>query len=71
MWHWSTCWDFASAGCGKTVLMHMLVNNTEADVFVIGLIGGVEGSYGMRGIAEKSVNAAKCVWFMPPLIFRQ
>lgn len=30
---------FASAGCGKTVLMHMLVNNTEADVFVIGLIG--------------------------------
>ena len=27
---------FASAGCGKTVLMHMLVNNTEADVFVIG-----------------------------------
>lgn len=30
---------FASAGCGKTVLMHMLVQHTTADVFVIGLIG--------------------------------
>lgn len=30
---------FASAGCGKTMLMQMLINQTEADVFVIGLIG--------------------------------
>lgn len=30
---------FASAGCGKTVLMHMLIDRSEADVFVIGLIG--------------------------------
>ncbi|EGR7482948.1 FliI/YscN family ATPase [Salmonella enterica] len=30
---------FASAGCGKTMLMHMLIEQTEADVFVIGLIG--------------------------------
>ncbi|WP_279205324.1 type III secretion system ATPase SctN [Obesumbacterium proteus] len=30
---------FASAGCGKTMLMHMLIEHTEADVFVIGLIG--------------------------------
>ncbi len=30
---------FASAGCGKTVLMHMLIDQADADVFVIGLIG--------------------------------
>jgi type III secretion protein N (ATPase) len=30
---------FASAGCGKTVLMHMLINQSDADVFVVGLIG--------------------------------
>lgn len=30
---------FASAGCGKTVLMHMLLQHADADVFVIGLIG--------------------------------
>lgn len=30
---------FASAGCGKTMLMHMLIKHTKADVFVIGLIG--------------------------------
>jgi len=30
---------FASAGCGKTVLMHMLIDRADADVFVIGLIG--------------------------------
>ncbi|OXJ22557.1 EscN/YscN/HrcN family type III secretion system ATPase [Burkholderia sp. HI2714] len=30
---------FASAGCGKTMLMHMLIDQAEADVFVIGLIG--------------------------------
>lgn len=30
---------FASAGCGKTTLMHMLIEQAEADVFVIALIG--------------------------------
>lgn len=30
---------FSSAGCGKTILMHMLIEYTCADVFVIGLIG--------------------------------
>lgn len=30
---------FASAGCGKTMLMHMLIEQSDADVFVIGLIG--------------------------------
>lgn len=30
---------FAAAGSGKTTLINMLINHTEADVFVIGLIG--------------------------------
>lgn len=30
---------FASAGCGKTVLMNMLIDHADADVFVVGLIG--------------------------------
>jgi FliI/YscN family ATPase len=30
---------FAPAGCGKTMLLHMLIEHTQADVFVIGLIG--------------------------------
>lgn len=30
---------FASAGCGKTTLMHMLIEHAQADVFVIALIG--------------------------------
>ncbi|EBJ5114593.1 FliI/YscN family ATPase [Salmonella enterica] len=30
---------FASAGCGKTSLMHMLIEHAEADIFVIGIIG--------------------------------
>ncbi|EXF96144.1 ATP synthase SpaL [Pseudomonas fluorescens HK44] len=30
---------FAAAGSGKTSLINMLINHTEADVFVIGLIG--------------------------------
>ncbi len=30
---------FASAGCGKTVLMHMLIERSDAEVFVVGLIG--------------------------------
>lgn len=30
---------FAAAGSGKTTLINMLINHTDADVFVIGLIG--------------------------------
>ncbi|MFT8211966.1 MAG: type III secretion system ATPase SctN [Symbiopectobacterium sp.] len=30
---------FAAAGCGKTSLMSMLVEHSEADIYVIGLIG--------------------------------
>ncbi|TKU24776.1 type III secretion system ATPase SctN [Citrobacter sp. wls826] len=30
---------FASAGCGKTSLLLMLIENTDADIFIIGLIG--------------------------------
>lgn len=30
---------FASAGCGKTTLMQMIINNADADIFVIALIG--------------------------------
>lgn len=30
---------FAAAGCGKTSLMSMLIENSEADIYVIGLIG--------------------------------
>lgn len=30
---------FASAGCGKTTLMQMLIEQSEADVFVVALIG--------------------------------
>lgn len=30
---------FAAAGCGKTTLMHMLIEQSEADVFIIALIG--------------------------------
>ncbi|WP_255419151.1 type III secretion system ATPase SctN [Glaciimonas sp. PCH181] len=30
---------FASAGCGKTTLMNMIIDHADADVFVVGLIG--------------------------------
>lgn len=30
---------FASAGCGKTTLMQMIINNAQADIFVVALIG--------------------------------
>lgn len=30
---------FSAAGCGKTTLMQMLINNAHADIFVIALIG--------------------------------
>lgn len=30
---------FSAAGCGKTSLMNMITNNSDADIYVIGLIG--------------------------------
>lgn len=30
---------FAAAGCGKTILMNMLINYAQADIFVVALIG--------------------------------
>ncbi|WP_350262605.1 type III secretion system ATPase SctN (plasmid) [Pantoea sp. BJ2] len=30
---------FAAAGCGKTTLMQMIINNADADIFVVALIG--------------------------------
>jgi type III secretion protein N (ATPase) len=30
---------FAAAGCGKTSLMSMIIEHSEADIYVIGLIG--------------------------------
>ena len=30
---------FAAAGCGKTTLMQMLINNADAEIFVVALIG--------------------------------
>lgn len=53
---------FASAGCGKTVLMLMLIEHTDADVFVIGLIG--ERGREVTECADelkKSPKAGKCV----------
>ncbi|MFP2429033.1 type III secretion system ATPase SctN [Enterobacter ludwigii] len=53
---------FASAGCGKTVLMHMLIEHTQADVFVIGLIG--ERGREVTECADslrKSSKAGQCV----------
>lgn len=53
---------FASAGCGKTVLMHMLIEHTDADVFVVALIG--ERGREVTECAEelkKSDKASQCV----------
>nr|WP_241391662.1 type III secretion system ATPase SctN [Yersinia frederiksenii] len=53
---------FSSAGCGKTVLMHMLIEHTSADIFVIGLIG--ERGREVTECAEslrKSSKAGQCV----------
>lgn len=56
---------FASAGCGKTMLMHMLIEQTEADVFVIGLIGErgreVTEFVDMLRASHKKENAC---WFL-------
>ncbi|QIU92580.1 type III secretion system ATPase SctN [Yokenella regensburgei] len=53
---------FASAGGGKTMLMHMLIEHTAADVFVIGLIGerGREVTEFVEAL-RTSPRSTKCV----------
>lgn len=53
---------FASAGCGKTTLMHSLIEHAQADVFVIGLIGerGREVTE-FVDILRKSKRKSQCV----------
>ncbi|MFS2221658.1 type III secretion system ATPase SctN [Pantoea sp. B65] len=50
---------FAAAGCGKTTLMQMLINNADGDIFVIALIGErgrevTEFVEALRGMERKS-----------------
>lgn len=53
---------FAGAGCGKTVLMNMLIEHAQADIFVIALIGE-RGREVTELIDElrSSPQAAKCI----------
>lgn len=53
---------FAAAGCGKTTIMHMLIELAEADVFVIALVGerGREVTE-FTDALKRSGNRHKCV----------
>ncbi|MGJ7515634.1 type III secretion system ATPase SctN [Pseudomonas baetica] len=53
---------FAAAGSGKTTLINMLINHTDADVFVIGLIGerGREVTEFIEHLRQ-SENRSRCV----------
>jgi len=53
---------FASAGCGKTMLMHMLIENADADIFVIALIGerGREVTEFVEALGH-SARAQRCI----------
>lgn len=53
---------FAAAGCGKTSLMHMLIEQADADVFVIGLVGerGREVTE-FTEVLSRSGRAQKCI----------
>ncbi|WP_299999397.1 type III secretion system ATPase SctN [uncultured Cedecea sp.] len=49
---------FAAAGCGKTSLMNMIVEHSEADIFVIGLIG--ERGREVTEFIEELRQSSKC-----------
>ncbi|MGN7915547.1 type III secretion system ATPase SctN [Enterobacter sp. 22466] len=49
---------FAAAGCGKTSLMNMLIEHSEADVYVIGLIG--ERGREVTEFVEELKNTSRC-----------
>lgn len=53
---------FASAGCGKTTLMHMLIEQADADVFVIALVGerGREVTEFVEGL-QQTGRAQNCI----------
>lgn len=49
---------FAAAGCGKTSLMSMLIEHSEADIYVIGLIG--ERGREVIEFVEKLRQSSQC-----------
>ncbi|AJC22365.1 EscN/YscN/HrcN family type III secretion system ATPase [Pandoraea pulmonicola] len=49
---------FAAAGCGKTVLMNMLVRHSAADVYVIVLVG--ERGREVSELVERLKGSARC-----------
>lgn len=49
---------FAAAGCGKTSLMSMIVEHSEADVYVIGLIG--ERGREVTEFVEELKRSSRC-----------
>ncbi|EKC7685904.1 type III secretion system ATPase SctN [Salmonella enterica] len=49
---------FAAAGCGKTSLMRMLIDNAEADIIVIGIIG--ERSREVTELVEELKKSPRC-----------
>lgn len=49
---------FAAAGCGKTSLMNMIVEHSEADIYVIGLIG--ERGREVTEFVEKLKCSSRC-----------
>lgn len=49
---------FAAAGCGKTSLMSMIVDHSEADIYVIGLIG--ERGREVTEFVEELKQSSRC-----------
>ncbi|AHM72787.1 type III secretion system ATPase SctN [Yersinia hibernica] len=49
---------FAAAGCGKTSLMNMIIEHSEADIYVIGLIG--ERGREVTEFVEELKRSSRC-----------
>lgn len=49
---------FAAAGCGKTSLMNMIIEHSDAEIYVIGLIG--ERGREVTEFVEEVRNSSKC-----------